>query len=205
MASILNAYLRALKRQPLVTKSVTGGVLFAVGDTVNQSLLPHKAYDIKGALSFIGFGALLYSPTNHFWFAWMEKNFATGLKWTRRPMMQAFARVIFHSVVYAPFSIISLFIWSGVFSGQSMDGIVDMINPSAMSQIWLTGSVFWIPTMLCIYRFVPLNLRVLGTSMANVFWTTYLSYKKTVSLDERSSTTPKTDNFSVTAGNSRRS
>ena len=181
--SIFNAYLTALKRSPLLTISVTGGVLFAIGDTVNQSYHHEKKYDAKGAAIFTGFGALLYSPTNHYWFGWMEKNIAGGVNWSRKPMAQALARVVFHSCSYAPFSIVSLFLWTGFFSGQSMDSILEIIAPDAMAQIWLIGSIFWIPTMAGIYRFVPLHLRVLATSLANVFWTTYLSFKKTESLE----------------------
>lgn len=185
MAAYLNAYLKMLQRAPLLTKSVTGGALFAIGDTVNQCLHPLNAYDIKGAVSFAAFGALWYAPTNHFWFAWMERNIASGASWSHKPMMQAFTRVILHSAVYAPFSIVSLFVWSGTFSGQEISGILDMIAPQAMSQIWLAGSFFWIPIMLGIYRFVPYQMRVLATSLANVFWTGYLSYKKTLSLQGR--------------------
>ncbi|CAM9353030.1 unnamed protein product [Ectocarpus fasciculatus] len=180
--SIFNAYLSALRSRPLLTKSVTGGVLFAIGDSANQCYHHEKKYDVKGAAIFTGFGTLLYAPTNHFWFGWMETNIACGLSWSKKPLTQALARVVFHSCTYAPFSIISLFLWSGYLSGQPMDSIVELIAPSAMTHIWLTGSVFWIPTMLGIYRFVPLHLRVLATSLANVFWTTYLSFKKTESL-----------------------
>lgn len=185
MAAIFNGYLRLLGRQPLLTKSFTGGILFAIGDSINQSMSPGKSYDVKGAMSFTAFGALLYSPSNHYWFAWMENNVATGLKWSQKQLSQAFSRVLIHSVVFAPFSIVSLFVWSGFLSGESLEGIVDIIKPAAMFQIWFTGSVFWIPTMLTIYRYIPLQLRVLATSTANVFWTAYLSHKKTISLQER--------------------
>lgn len=68
----------------------------------------------------------------------------------------------------------------GVAQGSSSHVLQATISPHNIFPIWCTGGIFWIPTMLSIYRFVPLHLRVLATSSANVFWTTYLSYKKSV-------------------------
>jgi len=41
--------------------------------------------------------------------------------------------------------------------------------------------VFWVPTMLAIYRYVPLHGRVVVTSAANVGWSSYLSMKAAAS------------------------
>jgi hypothetical protein len=197
---MLKAYLSALQRAPVRVKIATAGVLFAVGDTANQTINYKNngvKYDYKGALIFTAFGALFYAPTNHLWFAWMERNVACGATWNKQPMLQAFARVTLHSIVYAPFSIVSLFTWNGLFSGHSSSQIMDVVSPSKMFPIWLTGSVFWVPTMLGIYRFVPLQARVLAASVANVFWTTYLSFKKTVLSEVEQTTILKTTTTSI--------
>lgn len=44
-------------------------------------------------------------------------------------------------------------------------------------KVWAAGSVFWVPAMLAIYRYVPLHGRVVVTSAANVGWSSYLSMK----------------------------
>jgi hypothetical protein len=188
---MLGIYLSALKRMPLTTKALTSGVLFAIGDGVNQSILQRDAsksrkYDFKGALIFTAYGALYYAPTNHLWFAWMENNFTCGTKWSSKPMLQALARVALHSTLFAPFSIVSVFIWSGYFSGQSTSRIIDIVSPSNMLPVWLVGRIFWVPTMLGIYRFVPLHLRVPTAAAASVFWSTYLSFMKTTMWEEKS-------------------
>ena len=195
---MLQGYLNVLKKRPLATKCITAGVLFASGDIIAQTLLvpaPHSdspnaspvpvnvsktknTFDWQGLLSFSAFGCLFYAPSNHSWFAWMERSIATTKYYQTRPMLQALLRVSLHSVIYAPFSIICLFVWMGVTQGNSTSAIQASIAPHKIFPIWWTGGIFWIPTMLSIYRFVPLHLRVLATSTANVFWTTYLSYKK---------------------------
>jgi protein Mpv17 len=185
---MLHAYLRILQSRPLVTKSLTAGALFASGDIIAQTLLVppstlNKPFDWSGLASFSAFGCLLYAPSNHYWFSWMERSIATATYYQTRPMLQALARVTLHSVVYAPFSIICLFLWMGVAQGSSVLALQASVAPQKVFPIWWTGGIFWIPTMLSIYRFVPLHLRVLATSTANVFWTTYLAHKKSVILD----------------------
>ena len=185
---MLQTYLQILNKRPLLTKSITSGILFACGDIIAQSFLIPSPNDNKlsqsldwyGLVSFSSFGLILYAPSNHYWFAWMEKTVAVGKYYQTRPMVQALARVTLHSIAYAPFSIISLFLWMGIAQGNSSSALKESISPQKVFPIWWAGAVFWIPTMLSIYRFVPLNLRVLATSTANVFWTTYLSFKNSV-------------------------
>ena len=204
----MQAYLSLLKSRPILTKSLTAGALFACGDIIAKtqlhSLTPSlthtpthpptpslslNTFDWQGLISFSAFGCLFYAPSNHYWFTWMESSVAVSKHYSVRPMLQALVRVTLHSLIYAPFSIICLFIWMGMTQKKSYNSIYSSILPHKIFPIWWTGGIFWIPTMLSIYRFVPLHLRVLATSSANVFWTTYLSYKKSVILEEDGSLT----------------
>jgi hypothetical protein len=54
------------------------------------------------------FGALIYAPTNHLWFAWQER-YVTAFK--TRPAAQAALRVGVHSAAYAPFSVAAFIAW----------------------------------------------------------------------------------------------
>ena len=196
---MLGAYSKALQTMPLVTKGGTAALLFGIGDTLAQQTSGRGAdgaaasagHDSQRALAFVTFGGLFYAPTQHFWFAWMERNVAAGAGWAREPMKQATARVCLHSSVYAPFSIASLFIWMDLFSSspaapppaqETLAGraqrALSNARPEVIFPIWLAGGTFWIPTMLGIYRFVPLHGRVVVTSAANVAWSTYLSFKR---------------------------
>lgn len=185
---MLKAYSKALQTMPLVTKGTTTAAMFGIGDTLAQLVMEkgggtagvdEVAYDARRGAAFVAFGGVLSAPTQHFWFEWMERNVA--LTW--RPLRQATARVCLHSLVYAPFSIASLFVWMELFSrpGEGDLWIAFMqVQPAAIFPIWLAGGSFWIPTMLAVYRFVPLHGRVVVTSIANVVWSTYLSLAKAV-------------------------
>jgi hypothetical protein len=185
---MLGAYSRALQTAPLVTKSSTAAILFGIGDSLAQwttaadegglTASRTAVYDARRAAAFMAFGGAFYAPTQHFWFAWMERNVAAGASWTVRPLRQASARVGLHSLVYAPFSIASLFVWMDLFATGDPWAALAKAQPATIIPIWLAGGSFWIPTMLVIYRFVPLHARVVVTSVSNVAWSTYLSLKR---------------------------
>ncbi len=104
----------------------------------------------------------------------MENNVAVG--WAQ-PLRQAFVRVCVHSIVYAPFSIASVFVWTAAANGHGLSAP----RFSQVVPVWAAGSAFWVPTMLCVYRFVPLHARVVVTSVCNVGWSSYLSLKSAIS------------------------
>ena len=91
MQMVWNAYLRQLQANPLRTKGITSGVLFAIGDVISQSLrargttrpsgqkvdagrTPCPCHTDMARVAWLGaFGALLYGPTNHWWFNMQER------------------------------------------------------------------------------------------------------------------------------------
>lgn len=187
----------ATVKEAMLSKAAASAGLFSLGDVLAQRLsrgspiaaaVPPgpssvdernpRAFDWRRHASFVTFGGLVYAPTQQVWFAWMERNVA--VTWTSAPLRQAAARVCLHSVVYAPFSIAALLAWMGLARTGEVSSACDLLTPRAIFPIWLTGSVFWIPTMLAVYRFVPLNQRVVVTAAANVLWSGYLSRQSSV-------------------------
>ena len=185
----LATYLGTLQRRPLSTKAASAALIFCIGDATAQRITSDSAvvtaggdappwFDGRRALSFASFAAVVYAPTQHFWFGWMERHVAVG--WSAAPMRQAAARVALHSAVYAPFSIVALFAWMGLASKRYTnlgECLSEVAAPSRLGPVWLAGGAFWIPTMLGVYRFVPLHGRVVVTSACNVLWGSYLSLK----------------------------
>ncbi|CAE7248343.1 SYM1 [Symbiodinium natans] len=168
---MLAAYSSLLQRWPLTTKGFSAGMLFSLGDVMAQRLETGKAEDLQRLVSFGSYGASWYAISQHYWFAWMESHVATS----RPPAQAAVARVCAHSAVFAPFSIVSLFGWMAITTGRSFEELQDSCHPEAVFRVWAAGTIFWIPTMLGVYRFVPLHGRVIVTSGANVLWSCYLS------------------------------
>ncbi|CAK9062185.1 Adenine/guanine permease AZG1 (AzgA-homolog protein) (Protein AZAGUANINE RESISTANT 1) (AtAzg1) [Durusdinium trenchii] len=149
MASLLAAYSSWLQRRPLTTKGISAGLLFSLGDWLAQKLESGGASpDLQRLAAFGSFGASWYAISQHYWFAWMERRVAVG--WS--PTRAALARVVTHSAVYAPFSIVSLFAWMGWAHGESSEELLAHCHPEAVFGVWAAGTVFWIPTMLAVYR-----------------------------------------------------
>eukprot|EP00802_Teleaulax_amphioxeia_P026682 Tamp_27818.p2 GENE.Tamp_27818~~Tamp_27818.p2 ORF type:complete len:209 (-),score=35.24 Tamp_27818:213-800(-) len=181
------AYARQLQTRPLATKSITSGVLFGVGDVISQNLPSTGSGDRGRGLSeeqghgepldvgrvawLACFGVVLYAPTNHWWFAFQERN-VTAFK--SRPAAQAALRVAVHSVVYAPFSVAAFVAWVAL--REDSAAIVGRVKENTF-KLWASGTVFWVPTMLGIYRYVPNQHRVGVTTVCNLAWSTYLSLK----------------------------
>jgi len=179
----MQAYAVALKHSPMLTKAASAGVLFGLGDVLAQQQ-QLKPFDARRAASLASFAALVYAPAQHAWFGWMEANVATGRAFAARPLLQAAARVVTHSVVFAPCSIAALFAWTAVDRGE---GLVAACAPEKIFFPWAAGSVFWVPTMLGVFRFVPVASRVVVTSACNVGWSAYLS---SCAAGENATTTP---------------
>ena len=117
----------------------------------------------------------MFAPTQFYWFQIMEKYVAVNVK---NAMAQTMSRVVVHTLVYAPFSIATVFMWtSWLQRRESTDQILASASPSKIVPVWAAGGVFWIPAMAFIYGVVPLSLRVFANATGNVLWTAYLSFK----------------------------
>lgn len=123
-------YAKQLKTRPLLTKAITSGFLFAIGDTIAQRL--KKIDDFGRSVAFTSYGLFVHAPSQHYWFPWMERTIATGSVWTTRPMIQATIRVAVHTFTYAPISIVAVFTWMSVSTGGRTliaPSIIYHVNP----------------------------------------------------------------------------
>eukprot|EP00808_Paulinella_micropora_P027455 g64973.t1 len=172
---MLKAYVSLLQKRPYSTKSASAAVLFGLGDLLAQAN-GHEPYSPERAARFVAYAALLYAPTQHLFFAWMERSVATGMWWASHPTSQVAARVGVHVTVYAPFSIVTLFGWMTWTQGHSDTAtVLEKCSTKHVVPTWAAGASFWVPAMMGIYRFVPLHSRVVATSACNVAWCWYLS------------------------------
>ena len=176
-------YSRILGKWPLATKSISSGILFGLGDGCAQYIqrVDDKEIDIRRLLAFSSYGLCVHAPTQHLWFAWLEKNVAAGASWSAKPMQQALCRVFAQTIFYAPASIAGVFGWMGLFaSNRSAQEVLPLIAPPVVFPVWATGTVFWVPYMVFIFRYISLQSRVVATSIGNILWSTFLSYKSSL-------------------------
>lgn len=72
----MQRYSRLLNSRPLLTKSATGGVLNAIGDSLSQLVIEKSGmhgFNRKRTVVFVLTGALLISPALHLWFSTLDR------------------------------------------------------------------------------------------------------------------------------------
>ena len=80
MASLWARYVKLLDTKPLLTKSITSGVLVGGGDMIAQVFVEkNKSYDFARTARFLTFGTVVVGPLMHGKYIKKKKNFITGL------------------------------------------------------------------------------------------------------------------------------
>lgn len=165
-------------RHPLAANICTSAVLFSAGDAIAQrssAAVKEEKTDLKRNALFSLYGGAIFAPTQHYWFAIMEKYVGINAKTALRATM---SRVVVHTLIYAPFSIATTFAWMCCLHKRgTFEEIVSSASPDRVVPVWIAGGAFWIPAMAFIYGVVPLQLRVITNASGNVLWTAYLSMK----------------------------
>jgi len=174
----------ATVKWPLGTQAAISCLLFATGDVIAQKVAQQRAEDKDKAAQlswsrvaqFSSFGLFVYGPTLHHWFRFMERLFPGNT------MKTAAKKVLVHTSCYGTFSVASLLGYVAVTDGKPEEAWPRV--KSRTIPVWASGGAFWVPYMLGNYALVPLHYRVLSTNVANIGWTTYLSWKATAPLRE---------------------
>ncbi|EFA78150.1 pmp22 family protein [Heterostelium album PN500] len=172
-----NPYLRALDSHPLITKSITTGVLMGTGDVLAQSIEhytnddKHKKkfkWDTKRTLTMTSVGMVFSGPCLHFWYKTLDR-LVVG-----EGAMVVAKKIAFDQIAFAPV-VISAFIFimnsiNGKTPSQSLTTIKTDL-PSALKANWS----LWPMAQIICFSIVPPSLRVLYVSTVSVFWNIFLS------------------------------
>lgn len=71
MSRLLHSYLRLLNERPILTKSVTSGTLFGLGDCIAQyadGSLQRRGYSGDRTLKAVVWGGVIFAPAAHVWY-----------------------------------------------------------------------------------------------------------------------------------------
>ncbi|ORX41333.1 hypothetical protein BCR36DRAFT_588114 [Piromyces finnis] len=171
MSGFFRWYHRCLNTKPLLTQSLTTGVMFAVGDVIAQQLVEKrgKEHDYKRTGRMSLFGACVAGPSTSLWYRFLDKYIVLPNK-----THQLFARVFLDQCVYSPLSQIVYLGGTGVFEGSSPKEIKEKIKVGFGPAIMANYKV-WPAFQFINFNFVPANYRSLGTNVVALGWNTYLS------------------------------
>ncbi|XP_018414422.1 PREDICTED: mpv17-like protein 2, partial [Nanorana parkeri] len=103
----------------LVTNTVSGGILLAVGDTVQQTREirkdPEKSRDWQRTGRMFVIGACL-SPVDHYWYIWLDRALPSA------SMRTVVKKVLIEQILASPIVNALFFLGIGSLEGQTLNG-----------------------------------------------------------------------------------
>lgn len=176
--SLFEKYNRLLLEKPILTKSITSGVIAFVADIACQKIVGTSKVTADGkkdtsidwarTARFTALQFALIGPLLHYWY---------GFLMTRLPgasMLTTVYRVALDQLVFAPFCCIP-----ALFScALMMEGKTDQI-PSKLKADWAptvaANLALWVPAQFINFKLVPAQFQVLFANSVGLFWNVYLS------------------------------
>jgi len=180
-------YEKHLEATPVITKMITGSILWGLGDAVGQTVpqlmfgddaasgtseTQHKPYDYARTGRAVFYGFAIHAPCSHLHYNFLEwmtvKGGFTGLK---IPIFKAFME----QFVY--WSWFSNALYHGAM-GAMQNMTVQQVYDRIADVLWETQKaqwVFWIPVQLLNFQFVPVRHQLNVVLITSVAWTALLS------------------------------
>ena len=203
--SVSSWYMGLLEFSPLLTKTITTATIGILGDTTAQyfetrALDSHEEsaeqekmhkgtradhntrrswlhnYDRRRGLSVFGENILISGPLLHFAYNWMESILPTTFGGSSA-IIAALGQALIDNFVLDTIFLALAFISTGIAEGfiRELPAQFRKDFVPTLTMGWVTGLCL-IPIQFCLFRFMPLSLRVLGVNCIDVFWEAYVSY-----------------------------
>eukprot|EP00287_Rhodomonas_sp_CCMP768_P008962 CAMPEP_0196716898 /NCGR_PEP_ID=MMETSP1091-20130531/321_1 /TAXON_ID=302021 /ORGANISM="Rhodomonas sp., Strain CCMP768" /LENGTH=222 /DNA_ID=CAMNT_0042057085 /DNA_START=226 /DNA_END=894 /DNA_ORIENTATION=- len=166
-------YLNAVKEKPLLTKSLTTGVLMAVGNVAAQGIViakgKQKGISLRKVLSFVVFGVFLSGPLGH---AWLK--FLNGRKNKLKGQKLILYKIALDRLAFGPcFNLLQMtFVYKA--SGQSWAKVAKSLQATFWSAQVLNWKM-WPFAQFINFNFVPPELQLLYMNLIALVWTVALS------------------------------
>ncbi|CAN0409204.1 unnamed protein product [Pylaiella littoralis] len=173
-------YLSSLEKRPLLTKSLSTGVISSTSNLIEQTLST-AAFSLADWAAFTLVGAVFIASSLHYWYLFLER--VANSKAVTSRVRSKWGRVLVQIAVDQ--SVGASFINSGYFALHTiflalLTGTVFPL-PELGSSIWekvssryvtmiISNAKLWPWVSFFNFSFVPMNLRVLVTNCVAVFW-----------------------------------
>lgn len=134
--SLLAWYSKQLDKRPLLTKSITGGLIAGGGDLICQSIVDadkaedshHQSFwdcwDGRRSWNFLLLGFAFVAPTSHYWYAALDRKLAPG-----NSMMSVGKRVLVDQFTWTP---VFMVVWLS--SLWTLEGTQPLKIPEALAK-----------------------------------------------------------------------
>lgn len=170
-------YMALLQTRPVLTRSLTTGVLMATGDVLAQALERYgeqpegkapKAFDVLRTGRMLTFGTLWVGPALHVWYSFLTRivpGSSAG---------QVVLKMCIDQAVFAPLAAGSFFIGLGALEGRSAADIESKVRTGFVPTLIANYKV-WPAVQLINFKLVPTALQPLFVNCVALGWNTYLS------------------------------
>ncbi|CAN9513235.1 unnamed protein product [Ophioblennius macclurei] len=174
---LLQQYLHLLKKYPVLTKSVTSGILSALGNLLSQVLEQRKKarngsavseIDIAGASRYAIYGLFITGPVSHVFYQLMEV-------WM--PATDPYCiikRLLLDRLFFAPGFLLLFYFVMNILEAKGWDDFEKKMRNSYWTALKMNWKV-WTPFQFININFVPVQFRVLFANMVALFWYAYLA------------------------------
>ncbi|XP_047447947.1 peroxisomal membrane protein 2 [Mugil cephalus] len=174
---LLQQYLVLLKKYPILTKSVTSGILSALGNLLSQILEARKKakngaavkeIDVAGASRYAIYGLLVTGPVSHFFYQLMEV-------WM--PITDPYCivkRLLLDRLIFAPGFLLIFYFVMTILEAKGWADFEKKMRSSYWTALKMNWKV-WTPFQFININFVPVQFRVLFANVIALFWYAYLA------------------------------
>uniref|UniRef100_UPI0037E939E7 peroxisomal membrane protein 2 n=1 Tax=Semicossyphus pulcher TaxID=241346 RepID=UPI0037E939E7 len=174
---LLQQYLFLLKKYPILTKSVTSGILSALGNLLSQILearkkakngAPVNELDAAGAARYAIYGLFITGPVSHYFYQLMEV-------WmpTTDPLCIV-KRLLLDRLIFAPGFLLLFYFVMNILEAKGWGDFEKKMRGSYWTALKMNWKV-WTPFQFININFVPVQFRVLFANMVALFWYAYLA------------------------------
>jgi peroxisomal membrane protein 2 len=179
-------YNQCLNRRPVVTKSLTAGVIVSLGDIVGQCMelaasSPSSsestsnfplAFDVVRLARFCSMGMFLQAPVTHYYYLALDRHLppTPNSPWT----LTTFVKLFIDQTTYAPAFLFAVFLYLGILEGDPWNVIWTKLQSEYFSTM-VANWKLWIPATLLNMAYVPPQFRVLYCNVIFFGWSIFLS------------------------------
>nr|XP_020450067.1 peroxisomal membrane protein 2 [Monopterus albus] len=174
---LLQQYLILLKKYPILTKSVTSGILSALGNLLSQILEARKnarnggpvtEIDTAGAARYAIYGLFITGPLSHYFYQLMEVWMPTTDHYC------IVKRLLLDRLIFAPAFLLLFYFVMNILEAKGREDFVKKMRRSYWTALKMNWKV-WTPFQFINVNFVPVQFRVLFANMIALFWYAYLA------------------------------
>ncbi|XP_001366379.1 peroxisomal membrane protein 2 [Monodelphis domestica] len=172
---VLKQYLLLLRLYPVLTKSVTSGILSAFGNFLSQIIKSvqkkgrwSQNLDPRGPLRYAIFGFFFSGPLSHFFYLYLDHWIPAAVPFS------GVRRLLLDRLVFAPAFLLLFFFCMNLLEGKNLAAFSAKVKTGYWTALQMNWKI-WTPVQFININYIPLQFRVLFGNMVALFWYTYLA------------------------------